>query len=68
MNNRFVLPPVIAEGDGAESAYLAERARARSEKILASMEARLHGRPAAERRHLAARPARADGDYDPLGW
>lgn len=71
MKNRFALPPLVdaPEGEGAEAAYLAERARAQSEKILASMELRLNGRPDAGRRHvLSARPARADNAYDPRRW
>lgn len=71
MKNCFALPPVAAtpEGKSVEAAYLAERARAQSEKILASMEMRLNGRPSAGRRHvLGARPVRADNAYDPRRW
>jgi len=58
MKNRFALPPMIAEAEAAEAAYLAERSRAQSEKILASMEVRLDGRPNAGRRHvLGGRPS-----------
>jgi len=63
---RFALPPVLHP---IEAGYEAERARARSEKILASMEMRLNGRPNVGRRQvLSTRPARADNAYDPRRW
>lgn len=73
--NPFDLPPLLPPDPAARDldAYEAERLRAQSGTIFASMERKLHGHVSKATRKAypgvnAHRPARADNGYDPHGW